>query len=422
MSPPQSASPQVTTDPSARIAAKAPREDWICCTPLSWSRTAELSLPQSASPQVTTDPSSRIAAKALAVVWICCTPLSWSRTAELSPPQSAPPQVTTDPSARIAAKALSMAWICCTPLSWSRTAELSPPQSAPPQVTTDPSARIAAKALSMAWICCTPLSWSRTAELSLPQSALPQVMIALSPGCHKAKTAAAATTCGWSIRAVRHSPSSIPDSSRVWLKSTRTRFLAVISLRYFFPKACWAFVLTSWTVEEGRSVRSSECPLGKATFIWIIWDVLRSWWLFKTSAMNLYFRLWAQAMQWIHDGNHAIFFWRSSMMTFWNVISGWIWCKLQAAELSINHSAHEEVTSLESTWKITRPSVKGSARGRCLHGSLSILQFWSMKMLRRPGIFFWCDAFDMSWTELSQISFLDPHNFPQLSKSQKTEI
>ena len=75
-------------------------------------------------------------------------------------------------------------------------------------------------------------------------------------------------------------------------------------------------------------------------------------------------------------------------MTFWNVISGWIWCKLQAAELSINHSAHEEVTSLESTWKITRPSVKGSARGRCLHGSLSILQFWSMKMLRRPGIFF----------------------------------
>ena len=46
----------------------------------------ELSPPSSASPQVTTDPSSRIAAKAPPVAWICFTPLSWSWTAELSPP------------------------------------------------------------------------------------------------------------------------------------------------------------------------------------------------------------------------------------------------------------------------------------------------------------------------------------------------
>ena len=61
------------------------------------------------------------------------------------------------------------------------------------------------------------------------------------------------------------------------------------SLRHFFPNARWAFVLTSWTVEEGRSVRSSECPFSKATFISASsWDVLRYWQLFKTSAMDLY--------------------------------------------------------------------------------------------------------------------------------------
>ena len=100
--------------------------------PSSWSQTAELSPPYSAWPQVTTDPSSSIAAKAESVAWICWTPLSWSRTAELSPPYSAWPQVYTDPSSSIAAKAESVAWICWTPLSWSRTAELSPPYSAWP--------------------------------------------------------------------------------------------------------------------------------------------------------------------------------------------------------------------------------------------------------------------------------------------------
>ena len=44
-SPPCCAWPQVTTDPSARIAAKADCVAWICCTPLSWSWTAELSPP-----------------------------------------------------------------------------------------------------------------------------------------------------------------------------------------------------------------------------------------------------------------------------------------------------------------------------------------------------------------------------------------
>ena len=115
-------------------------------TPMSWSWAAALSPPQLEAPQVTTDPSARIAAKAPPVAWICCTPLSWSWTAELSPRLSGSPQVTTDPSARIAAKAPPVAWICCTPLSWSWTAELSPPLHGSPQVTTDPSARIAAKA------------------------------------------------------------------------------------------------------------------------------------------------------------------------------------------------------------------------------------------------------------------------------------
>ena len=73
--------------------------------------------------------------------------------------------------------------------------------------------------------------------------------------------------CQW---AVRHSPSSISASFKVCSKSTRTRFLAVISLRHFFPKARSAFFFTSWTVEEGRSDRSSACPFGKATFTFSI--------------------------------------------------------------------------------------------------------------------------------------------------------
>ena len=275
LSPPLFASPQVTTDPSSRIAAKAPYEAWIRSTPLSWSRTSELSPPESASPQVTTDPSARIAAKAPRVAWICCTPLSWSRTAELSPPERASPQVTTHPSSRIAAKAPGVAWICCTPWSLSRTAELSPPERASPQVTTDPSSRIAAKAPGVAWICCAPRSWSRTAELLPPYSARPQVTIALCPWHHKTKALCVAASCGWSTRAVRHSPSSISASSKVVSGSTKTRFLAVTSLRYLFPKARSAFVLTSWTVDEDRSVRSSACPFGKATFIWFIWAVLK---------------------------------------------------------------------------------------------------------------------------------------------------
>ena len=45
----------------------------ICCTPFSSSRLAELSPPKSELPQLTTDPSSRIAAKAPFVAGTCCT-------------------------------------------------------------------------------------------------------------------------------------------------------------------------------------------------------------------------------------------------------------------------------------------------------------------------------------------------------------
>ena len=50
--------------------SKGPNAAWICCTPLSWSWTAELSPPQLWSPQVTTDPSAKIAANAPSVAWI----------------------------------------------------------------------------------------------------------------------------------------------------------------------------------------------------------------------------------------------------------------------------------------------------------------------------------------------------------------
>ena len=59
-------------------------------------------------PQVTTDPSARIAAKADSVAWACWTPFrSW--TWELSPPKTGAPQVTTDPSDRIAANVSKIA-------------------------------------------------------------------------------------------------------------------------------------------------------------------------------------------------------------------------------------------------------------------------------------------------------------------------
>ena len=140
---------------------------------------------------------------------------------------------------------------------------------------TDPSSRIAAKAWPVAWNCCTPLSWSRIAELSPPSSASPQVTMAESPWHHKAQALFVAASCGWSTRAVRHSPSSISASCKVLSGSIKTRFLAVISLRHFRPKARWAAVLKSWTVEEGRSVRSSGFPFIKAIFTWSIRGVLR---------------------------------------------------------------------------------------------------------------------------------------------------
>ena len=191
------------------------------------------------------------------VAWVCCTPLSWSWTAELSPPHLWTPQVTTDPSAKIAANACGVAWICCTPLSWSWTAELSPPNLCLPQVTTEPSAKIAANAQSVARICCTPLSWSWTAELSPPYSAPPQVTSVLSPWHHKAKALFDAASCGWSTRTVRHSPSFICASSKVCSRLTKTRFSPVIILRCFCPKARWAAILKTRTEEDGKSDRSS---------------------------------------------------------------------------------------------------------------------------------------------------------------------
>ena len=123
-------------------------------------------------------------------------------------------------------------------------------QSSEPQERTDVSARIAAKAILVAWICTTPGNdcavtgtIAATAEagnflpclLSLPASAVAAMVPC--PWHHKAKALSVDASCGRSTRAVRNSPSSISASSKVLSGSTRTRFLAVISLRYLFPKA-----------------------------------------------------------------------------------------------------------------------------------------------------------------------------------------
>ncbi|EXI75106.1 MAG: hypothetical protein AW07_01341 [Candidatus Accumulibacter sp. SK-11] len=67
LSPPREGSPQGTSEPSARSAAKAARVEKICVTsvvPSSCAATAPLSPPYAGSPQLSTEPSARIAAKA----------------------------------------------------------------------------------------------------------------------------------------------------------------------------------------------------------------------------------------------------------------------------------------------------------------------------------------------------------------------
>ena len=105
--PPCVAAPQVRTEPSARMAANAPKEAWICCTFLGLSSQSP---PESMSPQVRIEPSRRIGAKARAspelrrlqpsACWQTC-------------PRRRPPK------ARTALKALWEAWISCTFFSFS---------------------------------------------------------------------------------------------------------------------------------------------------------------------------------------------------------------------------------------------------------------------------------------------------------------
>ena len=61
---------------------------------LNWCWTLELSPPRSGYPQVTTDPSAKIAAKDQAMPQICWTFLSRCWTPELAPPEFGRPQVT----------------------------------------------------------------------------------------------------------------------------------------------------------------------------------------------------------------------------------------------------------------------------------------------------------------------------------------
>ena len=127
------------------------------------SRTAELSSPLLASPQLGTDPPARIAANAAPLPTICCTPLSWSITVQRM-------AVTVR---QLESNCRTVTAIgCITPgnngsIFQNRSegpvcglnplhTQLSLPYAASMQVTTDPSSRTAAKALSVAWIRCTP--------------------------------------------------------------------------------------------------------------------------------------------------------------------------------------------------------------------------------------------------------------------------
>ena len=96
-----------------------------CFTLCSWSFTLLLSPPDSASPHVTTVPSRRTAANACIDEEICWTAWSLSRIEMLSPPLTMWPQVTTSPSSVSAANAWPVATTSRTFLRRSWTLEVN---------------------------------------------------------------------------------------------------------------------------------------------------------------------------------------------------------------------------------------------------------------------------------------------------------
>ena len=234
------------TDPSARIAAKAPLDALMQCTPTKSAVTDLQSPPRFGSPQVTTLPLLSIAAKAPLFPWICCTSRNCSWTWRLSPPWLGWSQDTTDPSFRTAAKAPSVAWMCHTSCNSSMTWLLSPPEGPSPQVMTRPSPRTAANAFMEASTICTSVSSSCTALLSPPQLGMPQLTTLPSL---RMRAKAVALWLG-TIHALRRmalmvSPFWSPASSKVhdpflaaacrWLKHIQTRHNLIL-LIYFYSQ------------------------------------------------------------------------------------------------------------------------------------------------------------------------------------------
>ena len=135
--------------------------------------------PEISSPQETTEPSLRRAAKANPVekIWVTVRSLAspLKSTKLLLPPEAGSPQVTTEPSLRRAAKAETVEKIWETvrsPASPLKSTELlSPPEAGSPQVTTEPSLRRAAKAEAVEKIWETvrsPASPLKSTKLLLP--------------------------------------------------------------------------------------------------------------------------------------------------------------------------------------------------------------------------------------------------------------
>ena len=184
--PPLKGSPQQTTDPSFVRAAKELLVAATSTTLRRAFRTELLSPPEAASPQVTTCPELLITANASSVEAICFTSFcKASQTCVLSPPESGSPQVNRDPSERNAAKAYGLEWIDETfaaliSVSSSQIDLQSPPQSASPQQTIRPSVFNAAKATLFEKICCTSNSrcfteseswhWRKRCKINVPRA------------------------------------------------------------------------------------------------------------------------------------------------------------------------------------------------------------------------------------------------------------
>ncbi len=158
--PPEKEAPQVTVEPSWRIAAKAyqvacrvKKENFKTQHFNSYKSAPKLFLNHTST---TTSHTFKLHGECKTARWFNLT-FSYPSWRSLNLWRG---HLTIPKRAQRIARScyfhLDFAWISLTSWSWLCTVELSPPAAGSPQVTTCPSAKIAANALKDPWIFSTP--------------------------------------------------------------------------------------------------------------------------------------------------------------------------------------------------------------------------------------------------------------------------